>query len=445
MSHPQLSRRHFLHLAGLSALGITGLVRPARAQATHARRLIVFYFPDGIAGPSADGEPSLWHFGAGQPLPTQLEPLAPYREICCFFNGLGMGGTDEGSHPGGARKLLTATDGGNAPSIDRVLAATVGADRPHRHVYLGAMANVNGASGDKHISYVDAGFTTPPWDDPVLAFERLFAGHRAEGAGVDPALARRQADRLSMLDTIRSEINELKGGLGAGERARLDLHLEAVREVEQRIEGLGMEAPPPACGFSPQGIDAARLYAPEQFPAILHAQSELMVQAMACGLTRIGVIQASHHTSELIMSRFAGTEMHDPGFDMRSHQASHYGPRHDENRREFRDFVRQRRWFVAQYKALLDALAARPEGDGTMLDYSLVLLCSEVSDGNTHRHHDMPFILAGRGAGGVRTGQVLETRGARHAGLLAAIGQALGADLPTFGDTRSPPLENLLS
>jgi len=440
-----LNRRHFLQLAGASALGVAGLIRPARAQAVAAQRLIVFYFPDGIAGPSSDGEPSLWHFGAGAPLPGQLEALGPYRQKCSFFNGLTMGGTDEGSHPGGARKLLTGSDQGNARSIDRVLAATVGRDRPHNHVYLGAMANVNGASGDKHISYVEPGFTTPPWDDPVEAFERLFAGFRGEGAAPDPGLARRQADRLSLLDGIRSEVTALKAGLGASERARLDLHLEAVREVEGRIQGLAMEAAPAACGQSPQGIDRERLYAPELFPQILTAQSELLVQAMACGLTRVGVIQGSHHTSELIMSRFPDTEMSDPGFDMRSHQASHYGARHDENHREFRDYLRQRRWWVAQFAGVLDALAARPEGDGTMLDHSLVLLCSEVSDGNTHSHHDMPFVLAGGGSGRVRTGQVFETGGARHAGLLAAIGQAMGADLPTFGDTQSPPLPGLLS
>ena len=248
-----------------------------------------------------------------------------------------------------------------------------------------------------------------------------------------------------MQELDRGELAELKSGLGPSERARLDLQLEAVREVEQRIGDVAQARDPAACGLGPMDIDRGQLYAPEQFPAVLAAQSELLVQAMACGLTRVGVIQASHHTSELIMSRFAGTEMYDPGFDMRSHQASHYGPRHDLERREFRDYFAQRRWFVQQYAAVLDALAARPEGDGTMLDYSLVLLCSEVSDGNTHAHRDMPFILAGGGAGRVRTGQVLDTGGARHAGLLAAIGQAMGADVPRFGDTASPPLPGVLS
>jgi hypothetical protein len=68
---------------------------------------------------------------------------------------------------------------------------------------------------------------------------------------------------------------------------------------------------------------------------VLRAQIDTMVLAMACGLSRVGVIQASQHTSELIMSRFRGTEMYDPGFDMRSHQASHYGARQDRSNRLF--------------------------------------------------------------------------------------------------------------
>src|SRR5262249_17296715 len=140
------------------------------------------------------------------------------------------------------------------------------------------------------------------------------------------------------------------------------------------------------------GIDGTTLYAPEKFPQILRAQTDLMVQAMACGLTRVGVIQGSHHTSDLIMSRFAGTQMYDPNFDMRSHQASHFGAAHDRTHREYHDFVLQVRWWVDQFGYLLSQLAARPEDGGTMLDNSLCLLCTEISDGNTHQHDDMPMV-----------------------------------------------------
>lgn len=443
-----MQRRSFLKHLSAGLLGLPALLRggPAWAQRGQARRLIVFYFPDGIAGPSEAGEPSLWHFGAGQPLPAQLEALNPWRDQAIFFNGLTMGPTDEGSHPGGAKKLLTAVDGGRGMSIDRWIAANVGQGRPHRHVYLGAMANQNGASGDKHISYPGPEFTAPPWDDPVHAFEQLFAG--GGGGVVDDAAERQRAARLSILDGVRGELSGLKRDLGAGERAKLDLHLEALREVEQRIQAVGALPMAEACRNAPPSVAAVvrgeRLYAPEQCPQILRAQTDLMVEAMACGLTQVGVIQTSHHTSELIMSRFAGSEQHDPNFDMRSHQASHYGPRHDESRREFVDYVRQRRWFVRQFAYLLEQLAGRPEGDGSMLDHTLCLLCTEVSDGNTHRHGEMPFVLAGGRAVGVRSGQVYEGRGARHADLLVTLARAMGGGIDRFGDPCDGPLGGVL-
>jgi hypothetical protein len=410
----------------------------AHASPGRAKRLIIFYFPDGVAGASQNGEPSLW---------TQsdlLAPLQPYQDKCVFFRGLSMGPTDSGSHPGGAKKLLTATDGGNGISIDQRLASTVGASDPFRLLYLGAQANVNNASGDKHISYVAPGFTTPPEDSPVSAFNRVFgnAGTTTGGSG-DP----RSARRLSVLDNAKAELEALEAKLGHTEKTKLDLHLEAVREIEMRIGALGGE--PAASCTSPSidaaGLDASTLYAPERFPQILRAQIDVMVQAMACGLTRVGVIQGSHHTSELIMSRFMNTQLYDPGFDMRSHQASHYGAAHDLAHREYKAFVLQVRWWVEQFAYLLSQLAARPEGQGTMLDESLVLLCSEISDGNTHLHDDMPFVLAGGGGGAIRTGQTMNVGYRRHGDLLVAIANAMGDGLTSFGDASSGPLPGLMA
>jgi hypothetical protein len=428
--------------AGLIAAPFWRLLgRPARASgraAGGARRLLVFYFPDGIIGPSQEGEPSQWHpTGSGSTftLPDQLAALEPHRDACVFFRGLSMGPTDSGSHPGGARKLLTATDGGNGVSIDQHLAATVGADRPFRHLYLGAQANQNNASGDKHISYVAPGATTTPADDPAAEFQRLFGSGGSAPAGDG-------ARDLSILDAAKSDLDQLRGRLGGSERSKLDVHLESFRELEARLQGGGAAS----CGdpfLDTAGLDAAALYDPARFPAVLRAQMDLMVLAMACDLTRVGVIQCSHHTSELIMSRFPDTPMYDPGFDMRSHQASHYGPRHDESRLEFRHFRWQLTWWVEQFASLLDRLAARDEGDGTMLDHSLVLLVTEVSDGNTHSHDQMPFILAGRAGGALQTGRVYDDGTRRHGELLISIARAMGDSLDSFGDSGAGPLPGL--
>jgi hypothetical protein len=141
------------------------------------------------------------------------------------------------------------------------------------------------------------------------------------------------------------------------------------------------------------------------------------------------------------MSRFQGTPMYTPSFDMRSHQASHYG---QSSSTLFTSFTQQVTWFVSQFVYLLDQLSQRPEGAGTMLDNSIVLLCSEISDGNTHSHDDMPFIIGGKAGGALRTGQIFDFNGRRHADLLLSIAHAMGDSMTSFGDSSSGLLPNLV-
>ncbi|MBN8616021.1 MAG: DUF1552 domain-containing protein [Deltaproteobacteria bacterium] len=442
------TRRTLLRGLGTAAAAwpvahLLGHASPARALG-EARRFLVFYFPDGIAGRSQDGDASLFPAqmaGGGVRLSEILEPLRGMEDRCVFLNGLSMGPADEGSHPGGAKKLLTAVDGGYGTSIDQVLAGTVGAGHPTRHLYCGVQANVGGGSGDKFISYVSPGITTAPDDDPLRIRDRIFTGGGMPMGGPDPSAADR-----AILSAVRDDVTDLRGALGTSERIKLDLHLDALNEVDASLTSMGMmmgSCTTPDLGVG--SLDAAALYAPESFAAILRAQIDLTVTAMACGLTRVGVIQGSHHTSELIMSRIMGTPMYTPGYDMRSHQASHYGSRHDRSGDNtlFNRYVQQRVWWVSQFRYLLDQLAARPEADGTMLDYSVVLLCSEVSDGNTHLHGDMPFVLAGGGGGSIAGGRVMELGGRRHGDMLVSICQAMGHPIDRFGDASSGPIPGL--
>jgi len=452
---PGFSRRGLLQRLGLAAaapMAAFGAPRLARAD-DGARRVIFFYFPDGVAGASQEGDPSLWNATGSEhdfQLGHLLEPLADRRDDCVFLHGLSLGPTDSGSHPGGAKKLLTATDHGAGESIDQLLARTAGGGSPWRHLYLGAMAGHNGASGDKHLSYPSPGVSVPPEDDPRRAFSLLFGN-----AGPPPLERDTGVSRASVLDAVLDDMNALRDRIGGVDAAKMDLHLEALREVERRVGGgpVGdddddddpiVDASCDQPWIDTGGLADHNLYDAAEFGTTLTAQIDLMVLAMACGMTRVGTIQASHHTSELVMSRIPGSEMHDPNFDMRSHQASHYGARHDWSRREFTDFVAQRRWFVGRFAYLLDRLAALPEGDGTMLDHSVVVLCSEVSDGNTHSHDDVPFVLAGRAGGRIRTGRLLDYGYRRHGDLWLSVAHAMGEPLSWFGDASSGPLPGLV-
>jgi hypothetical protein len=429
------------HLASLSwSLSST----PARAAGTGARRVVFFYFPDGVPGRSQDGDPSAWTTTSPSTLSRCHEPLGARAADVVFVNGVSSGPTDAGSHPGGAKKLFTAVDGGQGPSLDQVLARGRFASSPWQHLYLGAMANQNNASGDKHITYPAAGTTLAPEDNPRVAFARLFAGGgvvSSAGAATPTGLPTK---RRSILDVVKRDLDEIRGRVDAGTRARIDLHAAGVREVESRLAALPTSpstpttpttgCSDPALAYS---VDDAALYDAARFPEILRAQVDVAVLALACGLTRVVTIQASHHTSELIMSRFPGTELFDPTFDMRSHQASHYGTRHDDARVEYRRYVQQRRFFVGEFARLLDELRARPDPEvpgATLLDTSLVVVGSEVGDGNTHSHDDLPFLLAGRAGGALGTGRALNLGFERHHKLLASVARLCGAEIDGFGD-----------
>jgi hypothetical protein len=434
------SRRDFLKVFGAAAVALPFsqlLLRPEAAAGNVAKRVIFFYFPDGVLTGATNG----WHPSGSEhdfTLTQQLQPLQAHKDACVFFRGVGMGSTDEGSHPGGAKKLLTATDGGMGQSIDQHLAGTVGASSPYHHLYLGAAATKSG-TGDKCISYPDAsGNSVSPIDNPRVAFESLFGAGSPSGGGtmggsVDPAKA-------TVIDGVLGDMKRLRAELGSVEKQKLDLHLDALNEMEKRIKGMspGGTMPSASCAMpSIAAIDDAKILDDASFPEVLKAQIDLMVLAMACGKTRVGTIQGSYHTSQVNMNKFVGTEMYNPSYDISSHTASHYT---DDPAKLVPAFVAQTRWWVSQYAYLLSELASRPdpEGGGSMLDNSLVLLCTEVSDGKIHSHHDMPFVLAGGGGGALKTGRLLQYGDEPHGKLFVSIAQAMGQNISTFGSGNGP-------
>jgi len=440
-----MQRRQLLRLLAGSALAMPfaslfpqGRVRAATAA---ARRVIFFYVPDGAQ--QAD-----WGFGG-----RQLGALGDRKKDCVIFSKLDMDAADAQGHNDGAKKLLKGSlDHGT--SFDQYLANTFGAATFYSHLYLGVQAHSGTKDGDGDdwfVSYRD-GRPVSPEDDPANAFAKLFPNGSvpnftpvtppAPGTPIstppaaDPALLRDK----SILDVVLADINDLRGKLSNENQRKLDLHLEATRDVERRIQvltgtidptsGGSMSVPPgvvgncdaPSLSF---GAGSA-LYDPTRFPEILAAQMDVMVTAMACGLTRVGTVQCSRHTSPLSMP-FASSKT------MESHEASH-------NNADV--FLDQCTWFFGQYKALLDRLAARQDPDvagSTMLETTLVLFCTEINWGPSHGHTDMPFVLGGGTGGKLRSGSVYQANGRRHPDLMASIAQALGTSAQGwFGGNHSP-------
>ena len=433
MPHPFLStsRRGLLKGLGGLALGAP-LLSALRGQAANgqAERVIFFYFPDGVVGPSQNGEASLWHCTGSESsfqLSETLQGLSNHKDRCVFFNGLSMGATDSGSHPGGAKKLLTAADYGNNESIDQYLARTAGWSSPWRHLLLGVQANYNNASGDKHISYPVAGSSLPPEDDPRQAFADIFGSYNPGSADSGGTAA--PSGRAKVIGAVKEDLLELRGQLGGVEKDKLDYHVSSLEELENRLGGGGGGGTAASCGdpaIDTSAINDGNLYDAGTFPAILRAQIDLMVTALACDMTRVASLQCSHTVSPTVCSWV-------PGIAEGHHSLSHID---DSNVAGVQQFVDAERWFAQQFVYLVQKLADTPEADGTgsMLDNSVVLWSKEMGDSRAHVCKGVPFVIAGKAGGRFTTGRYLKVPGETHGKLLVSLCQAMGVDVKTFGN-----------
>lgn len=428
--NPATTRRRLLKglLAGGVSLPLSGLLARAARAADSAPplRLISFYMPNGCF-------PARWHPAGSTTsftLPSMTAPLETWKSDCVFIRGLDMysGGS---THEGGVRKVLT---GNGDISLDVFVGQYYAQQTPHASIHLGVGATHENGSG--YVSYLGRDQPVTPEDNPQRAFERLF-GKPGE---VQDIHARRQ---LSVLDCAKSDLAALQTRLGQTERLKLDTHLESLRAVEARIRNAaqqteGMCADPSwNGGASPWKIpDGYNSYPPyynrdDQFSIVGRLQMDTVALALACDLTRSISLQWSHPVSSTDLSR-------ETGVTTRHHDASHF----DENSAaSVEQFSKLQSWYCEQFAYLLNALRQQPTPDGkTLLDHTLVLLHSELGHSSRHDHHDMPFVLAGHGAG-LAGGRFLNYSNSNngqnesHAKLLVSIANAMGIPVDSFGYT----------
>jgi hypothetical protein len=276
------------------------------------------------------------------------------------------------------------------------------------------------------MSYASGGTFVTPEDRPRKAFQRMFG----DVTGADPSeLDKLALRKRSILDVVKGDLADLYPRLGREEQIKLEQHLDALRKTEKGMTGVGNCATP----LSPVEIDP---YANDNFPAVGRAQMDLLVTALACGLTRVASIQWAHTVSPTVFRWLGLTEGH--------HDLSH---KDDSNAQGVADFVTAERWHAEQFAYLLSALGTLPEpgGSGTMLDNTVVLWAKELADGRRHDGKSVPFILAGKAGGYLKTGRYLNFGGAPHQKLLVSICQAMGLTNPTFGDPShgTGPLDGL--
>ncbi|MGA2041601.1 MAG: DUF1552 domain-containing protein [Bryobacteraceae bacterium] len=450
LTRKHLSRRTVLRGIGAAiSLPLLDSMAPAQTPihqtaASPRTRFAAIEMVHGAAGSTMDGAAK--HYwspektGADFEFTSSLSPLEPFREYLTVIsdtdlnNAAALSPSEEGAdHTRSSAVFLTAahpkmTEGADiflGPSIDQIYARKFGQDTPLPSIQL-CLENVGSLSGACGYGYSCVYANTISWAsptaplpmeiDPRVAFERLFGdgGTNAERA------ARRQADR-SILDTITAEVARLQAGLGPSDRRRLHDYLDDVREIERRIQKIEQ--------YNSSGeareLPEAPVGVPDSFEEHSKLMFDLQVLAFAADVTRVSAFKMGRDVSSRVYP--------ESGVKTPFHALSHHG----ENPEKIAEFARLNRYHVSKVAYFLDRLRNTPDGDGNLLDHSMVLYGSPMGDSNIHDHKHLPLFLAGHANGNLKGN--LHYRAALEtpmANVLLTVLQKLGVnDVERIGDS----------
>jgi hypothetical protein len=425
-----LSRRTFIRGAGVTVAlpfleSMVPAQTPLKSTAAAAKtRLGCFYVPHGATmykwTPATEGP----NFEMSE----TLTPLEKYRKSLTVVSNLShksATGADAGAeHARSAALFLSgAPPQKNAvrvgTTIDQVAAAAIGQDTPLPSIEL-AIEDVSLSCG---AGYGCAYFNTIAWrtptvplpmeNSPQVVFEKLFG----DGGTVEQRLQRKREDR-SILDSIRQQTSDLMKGLPATDRTRLDGYLDDIREIERRIKTAEAQA------GTNQNIPDAPVGTPETFDVHIKLMFDLLAIAYKSEITRVATMMYAKDLSP--------TTFPESGNRSAFHGASH----HANVKANMDNFAVINKYHVAMLAYFIDKLATTPDGDGTLLDHSMILYGSSMSNGNQHDHDPLPLVLVGR-AGGTLEGNrhIVMPPHTPMSNLLLGMLDKLGVRKDSFGDS----------
>lgn len=414
-----ISRRQMLRGAGgvAIALPLLDAMLPAssawaQAAAKPRSRYAAVYIPHGKTmarwTPQTEGK--------GFEFTEILKPLEGHREQLNIVSGLrlqtgyGTDGSATANHTRASATFLNCVDVGDDPnrmgvSVDQVAAKAIGQETPLPSIELTI-------EDGRTMSWSSPTTPLPMQRNPQVVFEKLFG----EG-GTEAERNARREQAGSLLDSVMSDIGALRRSVGGNDAARVDQYLTAVREIERRIQLAsqlpdGMKVP-----ARPNGV-------PASFEQHIQLLFDLQVLAWQADITRV---------STLMMAReISGTTYPNSGVRDAFHNLSHHS-----NIQANKDrFAVLNTYHVTQLKYLLDKLKATPDGDGNLLDHSIVLYGSGIADGNNHDHAPLPVAVFGGGSGRLAGGRHIRVPdGTPLANLHAAVLNKLGVETEKFGDS----------
>ncbi|RYZ89451.1 MAG: DUF1552 domain-containing protein [Proteobacteria bacterium] len=437
MSHKkilaEIDRRNLLKYLGNAALFapfMRTLLETQAFGAVNAKRSLFFYYPDGIV--PAQFHPST--MGSNYDLKTITKPLAALREDIVLITNSNYGALGDAalSHQYGAGYSLTAvTDRRATISIDSYLGSKFKSGVSLPVLRLGAGASFQKPEANRSVSLLSRDQVSPVEDNPKQAFAAVFGSSPSTPSTTPSALTSLGAKgEKSVLDSTLSDLKALQLRLGSIEKAKLDLHVESVRELERRTQiaidrenGAPSGAGNASCirvNEAAQNFKDSELVDDKAYNTTCDIQIDIAVQALACGITNVVLFQMSHALSPVFMDFPGG-----PNISRYHHDCSHVGG--DE-------YSKCQAYFIGKYAQILSGMKAIKEGDKNLLFNSVTLSVTDVGDSNSHSMNNVGIIVGGQAGGRVKTGQALDAKGASHGQTLVSILQAMGIQENSFGE-----------
>jgi len=423
-----LSRRTVLRAAGtVLALPLLESMIPAMSAVPAARtRFGAIYFPHGATM-------SRWtpaESGRDFTFSEILQPLTPYRSQINVVSNLthplayGPGGAT-GNHNRSSASFLSGAkaQSGAQPrlgiTVDQVAVKHLGQETPLPSLELmiedASMSCGEGLSCAYRntLSWQGELSPLPMQNNPQVLFEQLFG----DGANAAQRAARR-AQSLSLLDSVTGQIQALDRNLPASDRAQLDRFVTDVREIERRIaqagERVGGNVTVPG---KPNGI-------PEDVEVHIRLMYDLMALAWQTDITRISTFMLAKELSNAVYPK--------SGIRDSFHILSHHSNNEDNKAR----FAVLNRYHATLFAYFLEKLNSMPDGDGTLLDHSLIIYGSGMSDANSHNHDPLPVVLAGRASGALQGNRhLVQPEHTPMSNLLVSVLDKLGCPEEHFADS----------
>jgi len=366
-----------------------------------------------------------------------LAPLEAYKDQVVVITNLAhaMAGPQGPGDNGGDHTRCPAvflngvhpkrTDGADihaGTTIDQIAAAKIGQDTLLPSLEL-AIEDYSGLVGSCDVGFSCTYMNTISWRTPTapmpmeinprVVFDRMFG----DGANADERRRRIETQR-SILDAVTSQVRRLQGGLGSGDRNRVAEYLDTVREIERRIElsekrtSENLEVP-----LTPRGI-------PDDFVDHTKLMFDLMTIAFQADITRISTFMMAREVSYRTFPML--------GISEAFHPASH----HQNSPERLAQLTKIQTFHVSLWSYLLEKLRATPDGDGNLLDHSLILYGGAMSNSNVHNHSPLPIVVAGGAAGGMKGGRHLTyPENTPMANLLMTILEKAGIPQDGVGDS----------